>query len=106
MKWVMVTGRDPIVLGLIPMFLSEDDPRPAAQQLDANYRHGGGWRPMPGFSLNERGQLCYHKDGEEDEPPMNCLAATQLRHEDIRFFEHQWLVIIQPDGSFEVSRCD
>lgn len=34
-------------LGYIPLFFAADDPRPAAEQLNERYAHGGGWRPRP-----------------------------------------------------------
>lgn len=36
-------------LGLIPQFLWDSDPRPAIEQIDERYAHGGGWRPMDKF---------------------------------------------------------
>lgn len=88
-------------LGELPHFLSENDPRPAREQIDSNYAHGGGWSPFPGFTMLEDGNLSYPGD-----PPVRLLAETQLRDELIRFYEHDWLAIIQEDGSFEISRVD
>jgi len=91
----------PEMLGLIPEFLNENDPRSAREQLDANYSHGGGWLPIPGFSMLPNGDLSYPGD-----PPFELLAETKLRDETIRVFHYSWVAIIQPDGSFEVSRMD
>jgi hypothetical protein len=88
------------MLGYIPGFLSEDDPRPAREQIDANYRHGGGWRPFKGHTRTAVG-LRYPGD-----PPMALLATSRLRDEVIEFYDCQWLAIVQPDGSFEVCRMD
>jgi len=85
-------------LGFVPSFLDENDPRPAAVQFDRNYI--GGWHPMPGFTL-EDDRLCYPGD-----PPLLPLAETRLRDEIIRLYEYEWIVVIQPDGSFQVSRMD
>jgi hypothetical protein len=85
-------------LGFVPGFLDENDPRPAAVQFDRNYI--GGWHPMAGFTL-ESGQLYYPGD-----PPLLPLAETRLRDEIIRLYEYEWVVVIQPDGSFQVSRMD
>lgn len=87
------------MLGYIPDFLSESDPRSAKEQIEVNYI--GGWSHMPGFTMNENGNLNYPGD-----PPMLLLAETKLRDKTIRFYQHAWLAIIQPDGSFEVSRVD
>jgi hypothetical protein len=88
-------------LGLLPGMLLEDDPRPAREQLDANYQHGGGWDPFPGFTLRQDNWLTYPGD-----PPTRPLAMTMLRGELIVFYEHDWVAIIQPDRSFEVCRMD
>jgi hypothetical protein len=87
-------------LGFIPSFLSDQDPRLAREQIAANYTHGGGWRPMQGFTRTSSG-LCY-----PDDPPMPLLAVSALRLEKLEFYDCQWLAIVQPDGSFEVSRMD
>lgn len=51
MRWVLFHPKmTPEMLGLIPSFLSESDPRPAREQFDENYQHGGGWRPLPNFT--------------------------------------------------------
>lgn len=97
--------RDPNVdLGFLPNFLSEADPRPAREQLDANYQHGGGWKPFEGFEFKmicHVASLLYLGD-----PPMRSVAFTTLREEIILLFPHDWVVVLQPDGSWEVSRMD
>lgn len=101
MKWIMkhprATGD---MLGLIPSFLSDKDPRHAKEQINDNYAHGGGWSPFQGFKL-EGDVFQYPED-----PPLRLIAETELRGEVIRLYEHSWLVIIQPDGSWETSRVD
>lgn len=88
-------------LGFIPSFLSADDPRPARDQLDANYRHGGGWRPMKNFKLTGSLGLAYPGD-----PVLRPLASTKLRDETIVVYECAIVAIIQPDKSFEAARMD
>lgn len=89
-------------LGLIPAFFSEADARPAREQVNENYKHGGGWHPFKGFKWDkERGQLRYPGD-----PPTRVLAKATLRNETIYFFEHSWLLIEQANGEYEISRCD
>lgn len=91
----------PDMLGYIPGFLSENDPRPAREQLDTAYSHGGGWTPFHGFTILPDGNLKYPGD-----PPVELLAETHLRNETIRFYNHSWVCIIQPDGSYEICRMD
>jgi len=72
---------------------------PPAEQFARNYI--GGWRPLKGFTLGADGTLCYPGDS-----PLLPLAETRLRGEVIRLYECEWVVIIQPDGSVEVSLMD
>lgn len=103
MIWIMKHPRmTPEALGFIPSFFSEHDPRGAREQINENYAHGGGWHPFHGFKFNEQ-TLSLQYPGD---PPTHCLAATTLRSERILFFEHSWLLIIQPDGTWEVARID
>jgi len=89
-------------VGFIPSFLDEDDPRPAAQQLDANYQHGGGWRPQKGFTYNPKtGALHYPGD-----PPFTPIALLVLRKELILIYQYGYVAVVQPDGSFEACRMD
>ena len=88
-------------LGFIPHWLNEADARPAAEQLNENYSHGGGWRPFDGFELLPDGSIQYPGD-----PPYRPLAEILFRRERIVFFAHSWIMIVQPDGSFEICRMD
>ena len=93
-------------LGFLPGMWSDDDPRPAKEQADANYQHGGGWRPFKGFTMLQNGNLLYPGD-----PMVHMLAETVLhsttdKPEVIRFYQHDWVAIVQRDGSFEVCRMD
>lgn len=118
--WAMVNGADPYELGFIVEFLSNDDPAPAAEQLDKSYAHGGGWRPISGFKLGGvvgmrsivsgaakllfpgdppygvRGFTILHSDDESDE------ATGEL----VVLFDRELMMIMQPDGSYEVARID
>jgi hypothetical protein len=88
-------------LGYIPEFLSEYDPRPAKEQIDANYKHGGGWHSMTGFKMDKNHVLKY-----PDDPPMFPIAEAHLRDELIFIYSHAWVAIVQKDGSFDVARID
>lgn len=86
-------------LGYIPSFLSLSDPRPAKEQIHSAYISG--WHSFPGFEMAPNGDMLYPGD-----PPTKLLAEAKFRDETLRFYEHAWLAIVQPDGSFEVSRLD
>lgn len=98
-------------LGLIPSFFHESDPRPAKEQIADRYSYGGGWTPLDGFVMNEEDHSIQYiskslDEGEEQDPPLRVLAEAQFRDEKLYFYPHAWLAIVQPDGSFEVSRLD
>jgi len=87
------------VLGFIPSFLYEDDPRPAREQIEDRYV--AGWSPFKGFRLGWNIDLLY-----EGDPPLSPTAWSRLRDELIIVYHCGWVAIIQSDGTFEVSRCD
>lgn len=87
-------------LGFIPSFLSLDDPRPAREQFDANYI--GGWNPFTGFTLNQ-GDKSIEYPGD---PRLPALFEMTFREEAIFVYSHAWVLILQKDGSFEISRMD
>lgn len=89
------------LVGYIPEFLSPDDPRPAKEQFNDAYAHGGGWNPMEGWELLPLRRLKYPGD-----PPLKPVAELILRDETILVYPHAWVAIVQADGSFEVARMD
>src|SRR5438132_13007657 len=91
----------PEITGHIPYWLDPADPRPAKEQLNEHYMHGGGWSPFIGFKLNGDDSLTYPND-----PPLTALTRARLRDELICMYRHAWVAIIQPDRSFEVCRMD
>lgn len=85
------------LLGSIPAWLNPANPEPAAKQLDAGYRHGGGWIPFGKgvWEMGDGGTLA-----------LKPIAKAQLRDETIYVYEYTWVAIVQKDGSFEVARMD
>jgi hypothetical protein len=103
MTWTMLHPQmTPAHLGYLPGFLSDADPRPAAEQIDDNYRHGGGWHKFEGFAFDPK-RLTLKYPGD---PTFRALAMTSLRDETLYFFDHSWLLILQKDGAWEVARLD
>lgn len=107
----------PEYLGLIPSFLTDWDARPAKEQINDNYQHGGGWRPIDKFKLVkpvtdlERHISPYRVARTlileyPGDPPLKPLAVAQIRDETIVFYDGAFLAIFQPDYSFEVARID
>lgn len=93
-------------LGLIPNFLSEDDPRSAAAQFAENYSHGGGWSPMTGWRYDSAPPSTPPFISYPGDPPYYAVAKATLRDETILVFPHAWVAIVQSNGDFEVSRMD
>ena len=100
----MVTFTDMEVVGFIPSFLDEGDPRPAKEQINEAYAHGGGWNSFDGFNLVGSGEK-YALDYKGD-PLQHELSRATFHDETLVFFEHAWLAIIQEDGSYDVARLD
>ena len=98
-KWDMLHSLHPDVIGLIPMFISAHDERPAAEQFADNYM--GGWDSFKGFTMDENGVLSYPSD-----PPLLPIAIAHLGNETIRVYEYGWVSIQSADGSFDVARLD
>lgn len=99
MQWI--TSR-PDLVGYLPQMLNEDDPRPAREQFHTAYAHGGGWNSFKGFTFNpEKRTIKYPGD-----PPHRPVGHTQLRDETIIVYEHAWVLILQPDGTYEIARMD
>jgi hypothetical protein len=96
-------GEAPAVLGFIPGFVSEDDPRPVHEQFDEHYI--GGWDPMlpsaKGWKLDQNNYLHYPGD-----PPLAPLAHAYCRDELILVYHPAFVCIVQRDGSFSVARMD
>lgn len=89
-------------LGFLPDMLNTDNPASAREQLDVAYRHGGGWRPFKGFVLNKDTMgIKYPGD-----PVYHPIAETYLRDERIILYPHAWVMILQKDESYEISRMD
>lgn len=102
-EWTFLHKRARDLLGAIPFFLDENDPRPAAEQFDEAYAHGGGWRPLPGWKLDSNAHITY--PGDETLAP---VAYTRLRDEAIFVYPHAWVCVAKvgkPD-EFAVSRMD
>jgi hypothetical protein len=75
MNWIVF--KPDVDLGFLPSLIHDADQRRVAEQLNDRYAHGGGWRPMPGFTLNKTTlALKYPED-----PPMHPLAMSTLRDE-------------------------
>ena len=89
-------------LGFLPGFLDTDDPRPAREQFDENYKPAG-WMPFVGAGLAVTNDFHLVYPGD---PPQAPIAMTKLRDELILLYESEFVAILQKDGTFEVARMD
>jgi hypothetical protein len=106
--WGVLCPREdfhPDLVGLIPSFICETDPRPVTQQIDDNYQHGGGWRPLPGMTLSP-GLVLLGGDPE----PYRPIAITRLAEREdqtlVIIFERGVTAVVEADGSYQVARLD
>jgi hypothetical protein len=105
------------LVGVIPHFLNEVDMRPAAEQFNQSYAHGGGWRPMMGWTTRkgEWRELRLAADfyptpplfiQYPGDPKFAPVALIQFRDEMVWVYAHAWVAIEQWDGRVEISRMD
>ena len=105
MHWTILDPRFSLDhLGALPYFFDDKDPRPASAQLDANYAHGGGFSPWgkDNWKFNPDTKVLKWPG----DTAMRPLACAQLREETLIFYQHAILLILQPNGSFLVTRVD
>jgi hypothetical protein len=99
----ILKGYKPEDLGFLPDFIDQDDPRPAREQFDANYPHGG-WHPIDGFVQSSKGSIVLQYPGD---PPLHPIATWPLRHELIVVYRYSLVAIFNTKtGDFEVARMD
>lgn len=90
------------MLGMLPYWLHEGIKDSAAQQLNKHYQHGGGWRPFHGFTFYKDSHAIEYPGDPEHKP----VAEIHFRDERIYVYDHAWVAIVQPDGTYEICRMD
>jgi hypothetical protein len=104
MNWVSLDPSFPLPegLGLLPAILKAADGRSVREQLEDRYRHGGGWRPIPGLRMGKNRVMHFPGD-----PSFKPSAAADINGELVIFYKQaSLLAVIQKDGKFEVCRVD
>lgn len=104
-EWYLLHG-GPESLGLLPQFFLLDDPRPAAEQINERYAHGGGWSPFKGFEAVIIGDPRGWRITYPGDPPYFALAFCELRNEIVILFQREWLMVVQEDGTWQITRVD
>jgi len=101
-RWMKIHPKATIdMLGYVPQFFSEDDPRPVREQIAENYISG--WNPMQGFRYDVMtGTMHYPGD-----PPYKPMMSTMVRDEMVVMYHPgSFFAIIQADQTFEIARLD
>jgi hypothetical protein len=89
------------LVGCIPEFFDEADLRPARVQIDDRYVSG--WRPTrAGIVVGPDLSLSIEGYPQAFQP----MAEARLRDETILIYPRAWVMIMQPDGSYEVAHVD
>lgn len=80
-----------------------DDPRPAREQINDRYNFGGGWSPMKGWAFDPKTfEIVYQGDEAYDAVLLMELSSGER----LFVYRYAWVCIVQPNGTFEVSRMD
>jgi hypothetical protein len=105
MTWIQLDNRlHPADLGFLPEILLPEDKRPVREQLNDRYAHGGGYRPFSGKFRLDRMTMILRYPGD---PPFRPGAMIQIGDEKVFFYpQGAWLLILQPNGDWEVTRVD
>ena len=99
--------RHKAMLGYIPSFFSEDDPRSATDQINDRYAHGGGWHPLDGVVVLVTGTIVFPGDDETPATTLKPIAMTRLREETIFVYPGAFVMIYnKPTGKYEVAMID
>jgi hypothetical protein len=101
---IIMVGGHPEDWGIIPTFLDPEDLRSAKEQFHAHYI--GGWNKFEGFKWDADNELLNYGEGEDADPPMKPISMLLFREEMIVMFPYSWVMIIQPDGDWEIARMD
>jgi hypothetical protein len=110
--WVMRPEYATYDLGMLPLIFLPIDKRPAREQIEHRYAHGGGYHESPGdwhlqygMDLDGLGwaELLYPGD-----PALKEIARCELAsRETVVLFECSFVAIIQPENlAFAVVRMD
>lgn len=85
----------------LPHWFNPNVEETAQQAIHRHYGHGGGWQPFHGFVMGPGNALAYPGD-----PKLYPVARATFRGQEIYVYEHSWIAVVNPDGSYEVCRVD
>lgn len=91
------------ILGELEGWINDSDPRPAYQQINHHYSHGGGWhefkdkwRVLPGFARDDIGRIPIIQ--YPGDPPYRPVAFIRLREELIVLYPHAIVAVFDKQG--------
>ena len=102
MKLIELEPHAIVRAGHIPGFLDPNDPRPAKDQIHANYSHGGGWHAYKGFTYDPKTRMLSHEGDPSIRPYLEICFGDEL----VFIYPFSWVVIEQPDGAWEAAKID
>ena len=87
--------------GIIGLLDNLDEPFVA--QIERNYQHGGGWRPLPGWTFDGQARTIKYPRDEALKPLVEIVTEAG----DVALvYAYAWVCVVQPDGAFDVARLD
>jgi len=103
---INIIRRHPDDWDFFPQLLDESDPRPAADQI--NERYVGGWNSRMRFGVTcEPGTMTLrYTDDRAGEVTISPMSVMTFRHETLALFQSHYVVIMQPDESWDIARLD
>lgn len=96
-------------MGYIPHFLDSKSTQTVEEQINFNYAHGGGWRPMNGFKLNSGNSNPLLWNLRYPGDPIFRAIGYCYPKPDVIFvvFSHAWCMIMNTKtGEKEIARMD
>jgi hypothetical protein len=91
------------LVGFIPSFLNDESDKPAKEQIDDHYQHGGGWNSFDGFRIVRQNPMTIKYP---EDPELRAIARIRVNDETVYIFPMAWVLIMQKDGSWEIARID
>lgn len=89
-------------IGAIPLIINSAYDEPVAEQIAIGYAHGGGWMPFEGFVFSPEAMTITYPD----DPPYEAVAEVTIRGERVIVYPHAWVMVLQQDGTFQVTKMD
>lgn len=109
--WLLRPGFNTDYLGMLPDIFRAYDPRPAREQIEDRYAHGGGFLVAPGdWTMTygrDAGEIPWAELHFPGDPPLKEIARLELSAtETLVLFDCAFVAIVGPMLDFVVVRMD